>query len=110
MYRRLGLVLCAAALPIGLLAATSGVASASPPAPTVSAVVPHQGPTTGGTNVFVAGTGFTSDSTVAFGTTAAVKVTVKSDNLLIAKSPPESAGTVDVIVTTPARAERSHTS
>jgi hypothetical protein len=100
MYRKLGLVLCAAALPVGLLITSSGVASASPPAPTVSAVVPHQGPTTGGTNVFVAGTGFTSDATVTFGTSAATKVTVKSDNLLIAKSPAESVGTVDVIVTT----------
>jgi len=102
MYRRFGLVLSAAALPVGFLMAASGVASANAPAPTVSAVVPHQGPTTGGTNVFVAGTGFTTDATVAFGTTAAVKVTVKSENLLVAKSPPESAGTVDVIVTTAA--------
>lgn len=102
MFRRFGLVLSAAALPVGFLVAASGVASATTPAPTVSAVVPHQGPIAGGTNVFVAGTGFTSDSTVAFGTTAAVKVTVKSDNLLIAKSPAESAGTVDIIVTTAA--------
>jgi hypothetical protein len=100
MYRRLGLVLCAAALPVGVLITTSGVASATTPAPTVSAVVPHQGPTTGNTRVFVAGTDFTSDATVAFGTTAATKVIVESSNLLIATSPPESAGTVGVIVTT----------
>ncbi len=100
MYRRFGLVLCAAVLPVGVLITSSGVAGATTPAPVVSAVVPHQGPTTGGTRVFVAGTDFTSDATVAFGTTAATKVTVESDNLLIATSPPESAGTVDVIVTT----------
>ncbi len=100
MFRRFGLVLLATALPVGFLVAASGVASATTPAPTVSAVVPHQGPIAGGTNVFVAGTGFTSDSTVVFGTIAATKVTVKSDNLLIAKSPAESVGTVDIIVTT----------
>jgi hypothetical protein len=100
MYRRLGLVICAAVLPIGVVIASSGVASATTPAPTVSAVVPHQGPTTGGTRVYVAGTDFTSDATVAFGMTAAAKVTVESSNLLIATSPAESVGTVDIIVTT----------
>ena len=68
----------------------------------MSAVYRDHGPTTGGTNVVVAGTGFTSDATVAFGTAAATKVKVESDNLLIAKTPAESAGTVDVIVTTAA--------
>jgi len=103
MSRRLGLVLWATVLPVGLvITSISGVASASTPLPTVSAVYRDQGPTTGGTNVAVAGTGFTSDATVAFGTTAATKVTVESDNLLIAKSPAEPAGTVDIIVTTAA--------
>jgi len=100
VFKRFGLVLMAAALPVGLLITSSGVASATPPAPTVSAVVPHQGPTTGGTKVFVAGTDFTFDATVAFGKTAATKVKVESDNLLIATSPAESVGTVDIIVTT----------
>jgi large repetitive protein len=100
MRRRLGLVICAALVPVGVVITSSGVASATGPAPTVSAVVPHQGPTTGGTRVFVAGTDFTSDATVAFGTIAATKVTVESNNLLIATSPAESAGTVDIIVTT----------
>ena len=102
MYRRFGLVLCAVLLPVGVVITSSGVASATTPAPTVSAVVRHQGPTTGGTKVFVAGTDFTSDATVAFGTIAATKVKVESDNLLIATSPAESAGTVDIIVTTAA--------
>ena len=103
MYRRLGLVLSAAALSVGfVVTATSGVASATTPVPTVTAVARDQGPTTGGTNVFVGGTGFTADATVAFGTVAATKVTFESANLLIAKTPPESAGTVDVIVTTDA--------
>ena len=100
MYRRFGLVLCAVLLPVGVVITSAGVARATTPAPTVSAVVPHQGPTTGGTRVFVAGTDFTSPATVAFGTTAATKVVVESSNLLIATSPAESAGTVDIIVTT----------
>ncbi len=101
MLRKLavGVVIAVVGLSITSLA---GVASASTPTPTVTAVYRDQGPTTGGTNVSVAGTGFTSDATVAFGTVAAKKVTVESDNLLIAKSPAESAGTVDVIVTTAA--------
>ncbi len=99
MYRRLGLVLSAAILPVGVMIATQGVAGAATTAPTVTAVLPHQGPTTGGTRVYVAGTDFTSDATVAFGMTAATKVTVESDNLLVATSPSESAGTVDIIVT-----------
>lgn len=99
MYRRLGLVLCAAVLPIGVLIASSGVASADGTAPAVTAVVPHQGPTTGGTRVSVAGSGFTSDATVAFGMTAATKVTFESSNLLVATSPSETAGSVDIIVT-----------
>jgi hypothetical protein len=83
-----------------LVLASSGVASAAGPAPTVTALFRHQGPTTGGTKVFVAGTGFTADATVAFGQVAATAVTFESANLLIATSPPESAGTVDIIVTT----------
>lgn len=100
-FRRFSVVLLSTALSAGfLVTATSGVANANSPAPTVTAVYRDQGPTTGGTNVFVAGTGFTSDATVAFGLVAATKVTVESTNLLIAKAPAESAGTVDVIVTT----------
>ena len=79
-----------------------GIASATGSAPTVSAVFRDQGPMTGGTRVFVAGTGFSSDATVAFGTVAATKVVVESGNLLIATSPAEPVGTVDVIVTTSA--------
>ena len=103
MSRKLGLLLFAGVIPIGLvITAMPGVASATTSTPTVTAVFRDQGPTTGGTNVAVAGTGFTSDATVAFGMTAATKVTVESDNLLIAKSPSESVGTVDIIVTTAA--------
>jgi large repetitive protein len=95
----LGIVIAATGVAIVL---SSGAASASTPSPTVTAVYRDQGPTTGGTRVFVAGTGFTSDATVAFGNVAATAVKVESDNLLIATSPAESAGTVDVIVTTTA--------
>jgi large repetitive protein len=102
MYRRLGLVLCAVVLPIGLVLTSSGAASASSPSPTVTGVFRDHGPTTGGSNVVVAGTGFTSDATVAFGMVSATKVKVVSENLLIAKSPAEPAGTVDIIVTTAA--------
>jgi hypothetical protein len=83
-------------------ALSSGVASANTATPTVTAVFRNQGPMTGGTKVFVAGTGFTSDATVAFGAVAATKVVFESSNLVIATSPAEPVGTVDIIVTTPA--------
>jgi hypothetical protein len=99
MLRKIALGVVVASTGVAIVL-SSGVASAATPSPTVSAVYRDQGPTTGGTKVFVGGTGFTSDATVAFGTVAATSVKVESENLLIATSPAEPAGTVDIIVTT----------
>lgn len=68
--------------------------------PAVTAVSPVTGPTTGGTAVTITGTGFTSDATVKFGSTAASSVTFVSTTSLTAVSPPEPPGVVDVTVTT----------
>src|SRR5271165_2308281 len=68
--------------------------------PTVSGVSPNSGPTAGGTSVTITGTGFISGATVAFGPTAASSVTYNSPTQLTATSPAESAGTVNVTVTT----------
>ena len=72
---------------------------ASPP--TVTAVSPTGGPTTGGASVTVTGTNFTGATAVKFGTTSA-SFTVNSATSITATSPAGSAGAVDVTVTTSA--------
>jgi PKD repeat protein len=67
--------------------------------PTVTSISPANGPAAGGTKVTITGTGFTSASTVRFGSIAA-SATYNSATSLTATSP-AGAGTVDVRVTTP---------
>ena len=68
--------------------------------PSVSTISPTSGATTGGASVTITGTGFTSSSTVDFGSAAATSVTYNSPTSLTTISPAESAGTVNVTVTT----------
>jgi hypothetical protein len=71
-------------------------------APTVTAVTPATGPAAGGTVVNITGTGFVTGTAVAFGGTAAKKVTRVSATAIKATSPQGTAGTsVDITVTTP---------
>jgi hypothetical protein len=72
-----------------------------PPVPTVTAVSPSSGPTTGGTPVTVTGTGFTGATVVKFGTTPGTGLIVNSSTSISITSPAEAAATVDVTVTTP---------
>jgi hypothetical protein len=70
--------------------------------PTVTKRKPTSGPVGGGTTVTVTGTNFVVGQTiVAFGVTNGTGVIVKSPTLLTVKSPAQSAGIVDVRVTTP---------
>jgi hypothetical protein len=71
-------------------------------APTVTGINPNSGPVTGGTSVAITGTGFTGATAVNFGNIAATSCIVNSSTSVTATSPAESAGTVDVTVTTPA--------
>ncbi len=71
------------------------------PAPTVSGVTPSAGPTTGGTAVTVTGANFDAGTTVQFGSAPASSVTVNGSTSLVATTPPENAGVVDVTVTNP---------
>jgi hypothetical protein len=80
---------------------TPGVGSGNT-LPVVRTIFPKSGPVTGGTRVFVLGHRFTKGATVEFGTTPAASVTVESSHIIIATSPVEPTGTVDVIVTTTA--------
>ena len=71
--------------------------------PTVSAVSPTSGPTSGGFAVTLTGANFATTGTVAvtFGGTAATNVTVVSSTSITATAPAHAVGTVSVIVTNP---------
>ena len=69
--------------------------------PTVTGVSPNTGPTTGGTSVTVTGTNFTDATAVNFGATAGTGLVVNSATSISITSPPGTAGTIDVTVTTP---------
>jgi hypothetical protein len=68
--------------------------------PAVSGVSPNSGPTSGGTQVAISGSGFTGATQVYFGSVQAT-FTFYTDSYLVAYSPPNSAGTVDITVQTP---------
>ena len=69
--------------------------------PNVSSVSPVAGLVTGGASVSIVGSGFSGASAVEFGTTAATTFTVVSSTEITAASPPASAGSLAVTVTTP---------
>jgi Glucose / Sorbosone dehydrogenase/IPT/TIG domain len=74
-----------------------------PPAalpPTISSVTPASDSTRGGGHVVIAGTNFTSQTTVAFGLLPA-SASVQSSTRLVAVAPPHPVGLVDVTVTNP---------
>ncbi len=68
-------------------------------APVVASISPSLGSTHGDSVVTVTGTGFTSDSTVSFGSKAATSMNFVNTNSLTATSP-AGTGVVDVTVTT----------
>jgi hypothetical protein len=69
--------------------------------PTVTKLKPTSGPVAGGTSVTITGTNLTGATAVTFGATAASTFKVNSATSITATSPAETAGTVDVRVTTP---------
>ena len=68
--------------------------------PTLTKVSPRKGAVGGGTTVVITGTEFTGVTAVKFGSTSATSFTVNSATSITAVSPAESAGRVDVTVTT----------
>ena len=70
--------------------------------PSVTGISPSSGPASGGTVVTVNGSGFTSASTVKFGTTAATGVTFVSASQITVTAPVEAVGVEDITVTTSA--------
>jgi plastocyanin len=69
------------------------------PAPTIASVNPNSGSTSGGTQVTITGTNFTSGAGVTFGGNAATAVNVSSSTTIVATTPAHAAGAVDVKVT-----------
>lgn len=70
-------------------------------APTITAVSPNSGSTSGGLTVTISGTNFVAGATVQFGGTAASNVSVTSPTTLTAVTPARTAGSVTVTVTNP---------
>ncbi len=68
--------------------------------PTITSLSRTSGPLAGGTKVTIVGTGFTSVTSVKFGTTSAQSYTVSSSTSIIATSPAHAAGQVRISVTT----------
>ena len=67
----------------------------------VSGASPATGPTSGGTVVTIAGTGFQAGAAVKFGSSQSTAVTVTSSTQINAMSPAGSSGTVSLTVTDP---------
>jgi hypothetical protein len=78
-----------------------GAVASQPPKPTITAVSPTFGDTSGGTSVTVIGTNFTGVNSVTFGGTLATAYSINSDSSITATTPSHAAGTVDVAATTP---------
>jgi hypothetical protein len=69
---------------------------------TITKVAPAAATIVGGTSVTITGVQLTGATQVLFGSTPAASFTVKGATTIVAVSPPEAAGTVDITVTTPA--------
>ncbi len=79
---------------------TTNTSSGSGAAPVISSVNPTQGPAAGGTSVTITGSGLTDATSVKFGPSPAMNVTVVSDKQITATSPAGAAGTVVRITVT----------
>jgi len=70
-------------------------------APTITAVEPAAASVDGGTSVIITGSGFSGETTVVFGETAASSFLIDSETSITAVSPAGSLKTVEIVVTTP---------
>lgn len=83
----------------GASATLAGAFTYTRSAPTLTAVAPVSGPTTGGTLLTLTGTGFAPGATVTIGGTAATNVIIVAPELARVVIPAHAAGTVDVVLT-----------
>ncbi len=79
------------------------------PPPTVTSILPTNGPAAGGTAVTITGTGFTGATGLSIGGTAATSVNVVNDTTITCTTPAGTAGTASVIVTTPGGSNAANT-
>src|SRR5688572_11491107 len=70
-------------------------------APIITGISPASGPTAGGMQVTISGTGFASGATVNIGGTPASSVNVIGSTSISLISPPHAGGSVNVVVTNP---------
>jgi Metallo-peptidase family M12/IPT/TIG domain/FG-GAP-like repeat len=75
--------------------------SAAVPPPTVSAILPNNGSTLGGTAVSITGASFVNGATVSIGGVAATGVSFVNAMTLTATTGAHATGTVNVVVTNP---------
>ena len=80
------------------------------PVPGVNVLTPAIGRVTGGGNVTISGTGFSSATAVMFGANASPSYVVDLDTQITAVTPPHSTGTVNVTITTPGGTSANTTS
>ena len=73
---------------------------AEPQAPTLLSVDPSTGPTVGGTQVILNGTGFTPTSSIFFGANSATEIVFIDSGTILATTPESLEGAVDVTVLT----------
>ncbi|MFF7234638.1 IPT/TIG domain-containing protein [Streptomyces sioyaensis] len=78
---------------------SNGVSYTYAVTPTLTAVNPNQGPTSGGNTVTLTGINLTGTTAVAFGTTPAASFTVVSPTQITAVAPAAVAGVVGITVT-----------
>ncbi len=68
--------------------------------PTITSLAPTAGPTAGGTDVVITGTGFQAGASVRFGAALATVLQVSATSITV-RTPAGAAGTVSVSVTNP---------
>jgi IPT/TIG domain len=71
------------------------------PAPTVTAVAPNNGPSSGGTSITISGTGFQTGATATIGSVALTAVAVVDTSTITGTTGAHAAGLVDAVVTNP---------
>jgi hypothetical protein len=69
--------------------------------PLMTGLMPNAGGVAGATQVTISGAGFTGATAVTFGGTAATSIVVVNNNTITCSSPAKTAGSYDVVVTTP---------
>lgn len=77
---------------------TDGFTYVAPGAPTITGIVPDNGPESGGTAVVITGTGFTGATGVTFDGLSGTAFTVVNDTTINVTSPPHAPGIVGVVV------------